>query len=202
MAEEKKVSLKREFTVRGLVVYVVALAVAWILTEVVWGATGGLVGGLWIARNPEYQQKISSFMKEKGVAPDASRADARKAYENLSKEDRQELMRMSKEALADINWFPVTIFVSAIVFGVVGFLGGFITRAWVLAGTVPALSFLTNNPIIRFPMAKDLPAVQQVIVVVVAQFAICYLLAYCGAKLGLKRKQKKETANQAVEATS
>lgn len=194
-------NLRAQFSVRAVVVCVAALAVAWILTEVVWGATGGLVGGLSIARNPEYQQRITTFMKDKGATPDASRAEARKAYENLSKEDRQELMRMSEEALANINWFLVTLFVSAVVFGLAGFLGGLTARAWVLAGAVPALSFLTNNPVIRFEMAKDLSTVQKVIVVVIAQFAICYLLAYCGAKLGLKRQQKKESANQAIEAT-
>jgi hypothetical protein len=109
---------------------------------------------------------------------------------------------MSKEALADINWFFVTLFVSVALFGLVGVLGGFVARAWVLAGAVPALSFLTNNPVIRFQMVKDLSTSQKVIVVVLAQFAVCYLLAYCGARLGLKRKQKKQTANQAIEATS
>jgi len=137
-------------------------------------------------------------MKDKGADPDASRAGARKAYESLSKENRHELMNMSKDVLSDVNWFPVTLFVSAVVFGIVGFFGSMIARSWLLAGAVPALSFLTNNPIIRFPMAKDLPTVQKVIVVV-AQFAVCCLLAYCGAKLGMKRKQKKETANQKVD---
>ena len=202
-AEEREMNLRAEFTVRVFVVYLAALAMAWILTEGVWGATGGLVGGLSIARNPEYIQKVTSFLKDKGADPNASRAEARKAYQGLclSKGDKQELMKMSKETLSDINWFPVTIFVSAIVFGTVGFLGGLIARAWLFAGAVPALSFLLNNPVIRFNMAKDLSTLQKVIVVVPAQFAVCYLLAYCGARLGLRRKHKKETANQAIEAT-
>jgi hypothetical protein len=177
------------------------LAAAWILTSLVWGATCGLVGGLTIARNPEYQAKVTSFMKDKGITQDASRSEAHSAVKNLSEADRQELMAMSKDALSDVNWFPVTIFVSAVVFGLVGFLGGFIARAWFLAGAVPALSFLTNNLVVRFPMAKDLPMLQKVIVVVLAQFAVCYLLAYFGARFGLKRKQKKASANQAIEAT-
>ncbi len=156
-------NIKEQFTVRPIVVCLVGVAVAWVLTEVVWGATGGVVGGLSIARNPEYQQKIMSFMKDKGVNSDASRSEARKVYQNLSQEDRRELMEMSKTLLSDINWFPITIFVSAVVFGLVGFLGGFIARAWILAGAVPALSFLTNNPVIRFQMAKDLSTFQKVI---------------------------------------
>jgi hypothetical protein len=199
--KEMSMNIRNQFTVRALVVYLVALAAAWILTEVVWGATGGLVGGLSTALNPEYQQKVTSFMKDKGVDSDASRAEALKAYQALSKEEKKQLMEMSKEALSDINWFPVTIFVSAVVFGIVGFLGGLIARTWLLGGAVPSLSFLLNNPVIRFQMAKDLSTLQKVIVVVLAQFVVCYLLAYCGARLGLRRKHKKETANQAIEAT-
>jgi hypothetical protein len=194
--------LEREFTLRALLVYAVSLAVAWILTEVVWGATGGIVGGLTIARNSEYQQKVTAFLKDRGITSDSTQDKAQILYEDLSRQDRQELMIMSKDLLADINWFSVTLFVSAVVFGVVGFLGGLFARAWVLAGVVLALSFLINNPLIRFPMARDLPEVQKLIVFLVSQFAICYLFAFCGAKLGLKRQYKKEMANKAVEATS
>ena len=200
-AEEDKDDIREQFSVRSVVVCVAALAVAWILTEVVWGATAGIVGGLSMARNPEFQQKVMSFMKEKGVGSDASRAEARKVYQNMSKQDRQELMAMTKDVLSDINWFPVTMFVSAVVFGIVGFFGGLVARSWLLAGAVPALSFILNNPIIRFQMAKDLSTMQKVAVVVLAQFTVCYLLAYCGAHLGLKRKQNKEMANQVIDAT-
>ena len=103
---------------------------------------------------------------------------------------------LTKEVMSDSNWFAVTIFVSFVVFCITGFLGGFIARAWVLAGAVPAISFLTNNPVVRFPMAKDLPMLEKIIVVVFAQLSVCYILAYLGARLGLKRKLKKERANQ------
>jgi DNA-binding NarL/FixJ family response regulator len=77
--KEMSMNIRNQFTARALLVYLVALAAAWILTEVVWGATAGLVGGLSAARNPEYQQKVISFMKDKGVDSDASRAEALKA---------------------------------------------------------------------------------------------------------------------------
>src|SRR5208283_5124717 len=114
----------------------VALAAAWILIEVVWGATSGLLGGLSIARNQEYQQKVTSFMKDKGINYGASRDEALKAYQALPEEDKKELMEISKKILSDINWFSVSIFVSAIVFGIVGFLSGLISRTWLLAGAV------------------------------------------------------------------
>jgi hypothetical protein len=194
-------NIRNQFTVRALLVYVVALAAAWILIEVVWGATSGLLGGLSIARNQEYQQKIASFMKDEGVDFGASRAESLKAYQALSEKDKKELMEMSKKIVSDINWFSISIFVSAVVFGIVGFLGGLISRTWLLAGAVPALSFLLNNPVIRFQIAKDISTLQKVVVVVFAQFAVCYLLAYFGARLGLRRKHKKETANEAIKAT-
>jgi len=191
--------LDRTGTKRAFLVYIVALAAAWILTEIVWGAAGGLVGGLSMARNPEYLQRMTALMKDKGINPDASEAEAEKAYENLSKEDRQELMSMTQDALADVNWFAVTIFVSAVVFGLVGFFSGFIARSWWLAGMVPALSFHTNNPLVRFSMAKNLSDDQKLVVVVFAQFAVCYLLAYCGARLGSRWKRKRESATQPAE---
>jgi hypothetical protein len=198
--KEIRMKIKYQITARAVFVCLACVAVAWILTEFVWGATSGLVCGLSIVRNPEYQQKVTAFMKDKGASP-TFQAEARKAYENLSQEDRQELMKMSKETLSGTNWFAVTTFVSVVVYGLVGFLGGFIARSWILVGLVPALSFLTNNPIIRFSMAKDLTIVQKVIVVLIAQFAICYILAYYGARLGLKLKQRKEMANKAIEAS-
>lgn len=192
-------NVKTEMNLRTCLVYLICVGVAWLLTSVVWGVTCGLVGGLSIALNPEYQKEVASFMQKKGVSSDASRSDAREAYQRLSNEDKQELMKMSRDVLSDVNWFPVTVFVSAVVFGIVGFFGGLTARAWLLAGAVPALSFLTNNLVIRFPMAKDLPMLEKVIVVIFAQVTVCYVLAYWGARIGLKRKQKKETANKQIQ---
>ena len=194
-------NIKGQFTLRSFVVCLIAVGVAWLLTSIVWGATCGLVGGLSIANNPEFQQEIESVMADKGITSADSRAEAHQEYKSLSEEDKQELEDMTKEAMANVNWFAVTIFVSIVIFSITGFLGGFIARAWLLAGAVPALSFLTNNLVIRFPMAKDLPTLQKVIVVVFAQLSVCYILAYLGAKLGLKRQQKKELANKLSEPT-
>jgi hypothetical protein len=182
-------NIRGQSNVRALVVYLVALAAAWYLTDFVWNTTGGLAIALSRARNPEYMEKIQEIQKD--MRPDTPQAEIQKAYEKLSSEDKQELKKMSKKAQDETNWFAVTFIVSAFVFGLVGFIGGFISRSWILAGVVPALSFFTNNPVIGIKMAKNLPEMQKLIVVIVAQFSICYLLAYCGAWLGLKRKQKK-----------
>ncbi|MHC4502678.1 MAG: hypothetical protein ACYTFI_05175 [Planctomycetota bacterium] len=184
-------NLKREFSARSALVYLVALPLVYVLTEVLWGATGGLLGGLVIARDPEYQQKVASFLEERGIDERADAKAAKSAYGSLSQEDKKELERMTLAIMARVNWFYVTLFVSAAVFALVGFLGGFAARGWILAGTVPALSFLVHNPL-RFRMARDLPTGQTVIVIALAQFAVCFALAYCGARLGLRRDARKD----------
>lgn len=190
------------FTVRAIIVYVVAVAVASIMIEGAWGATAGLVAGLSIAQDPAYQQRIADVVKEKGPGSDSARSEGPKAYQNLQQEEKKELMRATKKLLAEVNWFWVTLFASVFVFGLVGFLSGLIARAWLLAGVVPALSFFTNNPIIRFAMARELSIVQKVGIVIVGQFVICYVLAYCGCRVSLKRKEKRESTNEEIKATS
>lgn len=192
-------NLKREISIRTVAVYLIAVATAWILTEVVWGATGGIIAGLSIASNKEYQLKMTSFLEERGIDPQANTTSAKTSYENLSEEDMKELKKMSQKVLAGVNWFYVTLFVSAVVFSLVGFLGGFFARGWLIAGSMPILSFLTNNPVIRFHMAKDLSIIQKVLVIVLAQFVVCYLLAYCGAILGLKCEQRKGRKGQKIQ---
>jgi len=194
------VNLKREFSARSALVYLIALALVYVLTEVFWGATAGLVGGLIIARDPEYQQKVTSFLEERGIDEQADAKAAKSAYASLSREDKKELERMTLVTMARVNWFYVTLFVSALVFGLVGFLAGLFSRAWLLGGAVPALSFLANNPVVRFRMASDLSTGQKMIVIALAQFAVCFALAYCGARLGLRRDaRKKGTANPSLQ---
>ena len=194
-------SVRDQFTVRAVIVYLLAVALAWVLTPLVWGGTCGVAGGLLIRRSPDFQQKIATFSAEKGINPNTSQAEAEKAYQDLSKEDRQELQEIGREAMSHTNWFAVTLVASAIVFGLVGFLGGLFARSWLLAGGVPALTLLTYNLVTWFGLAKALPTWQKVVVVVVAQFAVCCLMAYFGAWLGVRMKQRRAIATQRTDAT-
>jgi hypothetical protein len=189
LARRELSDLRGQSNLRALVVYLLALAVAWPLTEIVWGASGGIAFAISTALHSENRERINEINKK--LPFQSSKDELRKAIEKLPDEDRQELKRSKMQILAKINWFAVTFFVSAFVFSLIGFAGGFISRSWILAGVAPILSFFTNNPVIRFQMGKDLPELEKLIVVIVAQFIICYLLAYYGAWLGLKCKQKK-----------
>ena len=158
-------NLRAEFSMRAFVVYLACFGAAWILSMVVWGATVGVVGGLSIGLDAEYQQQIVSFLQERGVDPDASDSEVRNVYNNLSEEDQQELEAINDTFLSNINWFLVTALASVVLFGFVGFLGGLFSKAWLLAGAVPALSLVVSNSILKFPTAKDLPVFDKVAVI-------------------------------------
>ena len=179
--------MNNKITLRSLIVYAIAIGVAWILTEMVWGAAGGIVAGLSIRNNPDYQQNVTAFLKDKGVDTQAGAVAMRDAYSKLSPEDQKELNNMSRDAMRGANWFAVTLVVSIVVFGVVGLLGGIISKSWVLSPLIPTISFLLNNPIIRFPMAKELPPAQKIIVVAI-QFIACCGLAILGANIAGKKR--------------
>ena len=116
-----------------------------------WGLVGGTIGSFTISHNPKYQQKISSFLIERGVDPaDDSR------FQKLSKKDREAFVNMTNETLADVNWFFVTLFVGALTFGLVGFVGGIFAGGWLLAGVIIPLSFLIYNPLLRFEKTQNL----------------------------------------------
>lgn len=180
--------MKNQITIRALIVCAIAIGVAWLLTEMVWGATAGIAGGLSIKKNPDYQQKVAAFLKDKGIDTQTDPMAARSAIAKLTPEDRKELNVMSRDAMRDVNWFAVTLLVSVIVFGGVGFLSGIIAKSWTLAPLIPVVSFLLNNPIIRFPMAKELPLLQKTIVVTL-QFIVCIGLAFLGAKIVGRNKR-------------
>jgi hypothetical protein len=178
--------MRNQITVRAIIVYVLAVIVGWLLTGVVWGAAGGVIGGLSMSRHPEYSQKVDAFLKARGIDTH-DRVAMRTALSRLPPADVKAMQEMTRTTLLrDVNWFAVTVFVSAVVFGLVGFLGGLISRTWVLAVLLPAIPF-TVNPIMRFEMAKDLTTLQKVIVMTV-QFAGCWIVAFLGAKVAMRNQ--------------
>lgn len=121
--------LKREFTLRAIGTYLVVLAAAPVAAGSLWGLVGGMIGSFTISHNPKYQQKISSFLIERGVDP----ADD-SGFQKLPKKDREAFVKMTNEMLSDVNWFFVTLFVGTVTFGIVGFVGGIFAGGWAAGG--------------------------------------------------------------------
>lgn len=188
---EMTMDWQRQFRLRPIIVSLIAVIVAGIMIEVGWGFAGGLVGGVMIARDLEFQNKMTVFMQERGFDMKAHPETAKTVYEKLSPQDKKMLDDMTQDVLRRINWFPVTLSVSIIVYGMIGFLGGFFARVWLLAGAIPVMTFLTNNPVVRFEAAMSLSLPEKTIVVL-AQLVVCYFLAFYGSRVGMKRAEKRQ----------
>ncbi len=159
-----------------------------LLIEATWGITGGVLLGASMGANKGTQAEVSRILKEKGI--ETPKQPAEDWYDKLPPDVKREIQNEVKKKLTTINWFAVTFAVSAIVFAITGLLGGFLSRAFIPLGLLVGLSFLVNNPVVRFPHAKAL-GLQQKVIIVIVQFALCYLFGYFGASLGRKRDKKK-----------
>lgn len=164
-----------------------------ILIEGTWGITAGALIGAKLGGDKVTQEEISRILKDKGIR-EADIPDSVFSHDEwqrqLPEDARKEIQNVINRKLHEINWFGVTLAISAFVFAVIGFLCGFINRAFVPIGLIVVLSFLVNNPIVRFPYAKALGS-QQKVLIVLAQFVVCYLLGYLGDLLGRKRDKKR-----------
>ena len=170
------------------IAYAISFILLVLLIEALWGVTGGVLIGASMGTDKATQEEVSRILKEKGIeAPKRPDADW---YDKLPSDVKRDIQNAVKKKLTTINWFAVTLGVSIFVFAVVSFLCGFFNRAFIPIGLLVVLSFLVNNPVVRFPHAKALGS-QQKIVIVIAQFAICYLFGYLGASLGRKRDKKR-----------
>lgn len=167
--------------------YAICFILLVVLIEATWGLVGGVFIGASMGTDKATQEEVSRILKEKGIKePDASKPPDADWYDKLPPDVKREIQNVVKKKLTAINWFAVTLAVSALVFAVVGLIGGFLNRAFIPLGILVVLSFLVNNPVVRFPHAMAL-GIQQKILIVIAQFAICYLFGYLGASLGRKR---------------
>jgi len=121
---------------------------------------------------------------ERGVDPASD-----SGFQKLSKKDREAFVKMTNEMLSDVNWFFVTLFVGAVTFGLVGFVGGIFAGGWLLAGATIALSFLIYNPLLRFEKTENLSRLE-IGTVLFTEFAVYLLLAFCGTRFAWKRPEK------------
>ena len=182
---------------RVILVYMVLIPVMWLLTETVWGGLHGVLGGLKIGKalqNPQTSEEITAFMKRHGLTEKASRKDSEEWLKKLTMKEQDEFQKiiMKSVNIKSIAGFGSTFAVCFLVFGGVGFLSGALTKTWIYVGILPLISFLLNNPILRFGIIHDMPTNQKIIIVLVSQFLISYIFAYIGATIS-NRVQKKDT---------
>lgn len=188
-----------------ILVYIIGLLLSWMLIEITWGFTVVSLTSLRATYDKAFQEEVSKILKDKGITeseiePSKSIFGGQDWYENLPPEVKNDLEKAGKRILQErifpsTNWFGVTLFVSAFVFAIVSFLCSFITRSFLFIGLIPALSFFVNNPLVRFAQACELNLLQKAIIVLFAQFGICYLFGYMGALFGKKRDKKRFTEN-------
>jgi hypothetical protein len=58
---------QQEFKKRPIIVNLIAVLAAAILMDVMWGLAAGIVGGVAITRDPEFQNKMTAFTKDKRI---------------------------------------------------------------------------------------------------------------------------------------
>lgn len=193
---------------RFILVYFLLIPVMWLLTEAVWGGVHGALGGIRIGKafqDPKKLNEVTAFMKKHGLSEPASKDESKSWVENLSPEDKAEFQKLIMQSvkIEDIVTFGSAFVVCLIVFGLIGLISGMVTKTWLFAGIFPAISFLLNNPIIRFRSILNIPLHQKIIMVLAGQFLACYAFAFIGAFLCnaiKKRKQQQKTSlNNAIE---
>jgi uncharacterized membrane protein YbaN (DUF454 family) len=173
---------------RILVSYAGSIVILWLLIEVLWGATAGVIVGLTIARDPGYQQQLEAFFKQRGITATTA-GEIKSAIANLSREDRAALDRMTRDALrgSQVAGLGMTLFVSAAAFGIAAFIAGFFAREWRYAWTLLAASAVLNNPLRRFSLLAAMPLSQKVVVVLFAQLLVSFLAAWVGFRIAARR---------------
>lgn len=169
----------------------------WLLTEMVWGGLHGTLSGVKIAKalqDPQTSDEITTFMNKHGMSESASIEENTTWLENLSPQNKAEFQNliMKSVTIKQLAGFGSTFTVCVIVFGMIGFLGGILTKTWIYIGILPIISFLLNNPILRFGIIRDMPNNQKIIIVLIAQFLACYMFAYIGVLLNRSLSKKRQ----------
>jgi len=182
---------------RIILVYMVLIPVMWILTEGVWGGLHGILIGSKIGmalREPQKSTELINFMKEHGITESTSKEEAESWTKNLSQKDREQFQVILLKTISEKNLvsFGSALAVCIIVFGLIGLVSGALTKTWLFAGIFPGISFVLNNPVIRFQSILHISLNQKIIIVLVGQFLACYIFAFTGAYLCNRTKKEKQ----------
>jgi hypothetical protein len=188
---------------RVILVYLVLIPVMWFLTEAIWGGLHGARIGLKMGmQDPQSQESIAfnNYLKAHGISESTSKEDVETWFNNLSSTDRKELNNIILNTIGekDLVSFGSAFVVCVIVFGIIGFVSGAFTGTWQFVGILPTISFLLNNPVIRFQSILDISLNQKILVILIGQFLVCYVFAFTGVFLRnsiKKRKHKQKVSD-------
>jgi|GEM_PF-2633960 len=183
---------------RVVIVYLIMIPVMVLLTEFLWGALHGALGGLKIGKllqDPQKSKELTDFMKKHGFNEEMSKEEASSFMEKLSPKDKAEFQDILFKSIKkeDLINFKTASAACALIFGAVGFTSGALTKTWQSVGFLLIVSFLLNNPIMRFGAINKIPMTQKAIIIL-SQFVAAYVFAFLGAYLcnaAAKRKQIK-----------
>ena len=198
--DDKKIS-------RFILVYFLLIPVMWLLTEAVWGGIHGVISGIKIGKSlqdPSKLNEVTAFMKKHGISESASETESEAWVENLSPDDKKEFdnIVMQSVKIEEIVTFGSALAVCVIVFGLVGLISGAATKTWLFVGIFPGISFLLNNPVIRFKSILHMSDSQKITMVLIGQVLASYVFAFIGASLCKRRlkikRQKMESLNNGV----
>ena len=96
--------------------YVISFVVLIIFIELIWGLTAGALIGASLGTDKDTQEEIGRLLKEKGIERPSPSTMSDDWYEKLPPDVKEDMSIIVKRKLRVINWFVVTISVSALVF--------------------------------------------------------------------------------------
>jgi hypothetical protein len=159
------------------------------------GGVGGYIGGQRIAKayaDPQTSNELRAFMNTHGFSESITKEESKLQFEKLSKEEKAEYKKILFKSIKidDMFNFGSIFVICVIVFSIIGFLSGFLTKTWIPVGIFP-LIVLSLDPLRLFIVYGYMTTGQKVITVLVGQFATSYALAYSGVLVAKRFSKKK-----------
>ena len=178
-----------------IIVYMILIPVTWLLSVMVTGGVGGYISGQRIAKaysDPQTSNELGAFMKKHGFTASMTNEESKLQFEKLSPQEKAEFKKIipSSVKVEDMFSFGSIFVICVIVFSIIGFLSGILTKTWIPVGIFP-LIVLSLDPLRQFIVYGYMGTGQKVITVLVGQFATCYALAYSGVLVAKRFSRKK-----------
>ena len=187
-----------------IIVYIILIPFTWLLSAMVTGGVGGYIAGQKIAKaysDPQSINELRVFMNSRGLSASMTKEESELQFEKLSKEENEEFKKIVIKSIKvdDMYNFSSVFVISVIVFSIIGFLSGILTKTWFPVGIFPLIA-LSLDPLRQFIVYGYMCTGQKVITVLVGQFATCYALAYAGVLVAKRFKKRNRGTNLPVHS--